>query len=116
MGLNLSKTGISHRFMEELLAYCAENNLIEKVVLFGSRTRGDFRPASDIDLAIRTSSDASHSKQNLIAADIEEMNTPLKLDISFFNRLTKQSFISNIKEEGVVVYEQRKNLREVKRL
>ncbi|MGY0694623.1 nucleotidyltransferase domain-containing protein [Virgibacillus sp. FSP13] len=57
-------TGISQRFIDELLAYCSSNSLIKKVVLFGSRARGDFHLRSDIDLAIyklaKNASDLNH--------------------------------------------------------
>ncbi len=43
---------------------------------------------------------------------IQEMSTHLKLDIVFMNRLTKKDLISNINQEGVIIYEKGKALRE----
>lgn len=106
-----NKTGISKRFINELRNYCLRNTQIDKISLFGSRARGDYRGASDIDLAIFIR-EGSHTQQNLIEHAISEMSTPLKIDIVFINRLTKEKLISNIKNEGVVIYEQGKALRE----
>ncbi|MGG4012466.1 nucleotidyltransferase domain-containing protein [Bacillus smithii] len=61
VSLYWQSTGISQRFMKDLLAYCFSNPVIQKVVLFGSRARGDYRKTSDIDLAIYTNN-ATHSK------------------------------------------------------
>jgi hypothetical protein len=105
-----NSTGISKRFMNELKRYCSTNPSINKVVLFGSRARGDYERTSDIDLALSTNH-LTHSQQNLIEEDIHEMPTPLKIDIVFMDRLSKQTFISNIMKDGVVVYEQRKAAR-----
>jgi predicted nucleotidyltransferase len=98
------KTGISERFIQELQIYCGRNENIEKVILFGSRARGDHRKTSDIDLALYTNH-LSHSEQSLIEADILDMSTPLKMDILFQNRLNKEKLILNIKREGVIVYD-----------
>lgn len=106
-----NETGISKRFLDELQAYCRENESVEKVILFGSRARGDHRNTSDIDLALVTN-DLSHSKQNLIAEDIYNMSTPLRIDILFLDRLSKEKLISNIWNEGVIIYEKGKALRE----
>lgn len=45
------KTGISERVLGEIKA-AAEKYSAEKVILFGSRARGDYHKKSDIDLAV----------------------------------------------------------------
>lgn len=103
-------TGISEKFIRELIAYCSSNISIEKVLLFGSRARGDYRKTSDIDLAIFTNG-VTHSQQNLILHTILQMSTPLKLDVLFFDRLSKEKLKSNILHDGVIIYEQGAALR-----
>ena len=98
-------TGISERFIKELVTYCTNHTLINRVVLFGSRARGEHSSRSDIDLAI-TTINCSHSEQNLIAQSIEEMTTPSKIDILFTNRLQKEKLLANINKEGMILYEQ----------
>lgn len=45
------ETGIKPRVMDEIKALAKKYNM-DKVILFGSRARGDFKRASDIDLAV----------------------------------------------------------------
>jgi uncharacterized protein len=104
-------TGISKRFINELQSYCSKNHQLEKILLFGSRARGDYHRSSDIDLAVFTKR-ISHTEQNLIGHAINEMSTPLKIDVVFMDRLKKEKLISNIIKEGVIIYEQGKALRE----
>lgn len=111
MEAHWNATGISKRFISELQNFCLKNDQIEKIVLFGSRARGDYHRTSDIDLAVFTKK-CSHTQQNLIEQAIKEMSTPLKIDVVFIDRLTKEKLIFNIRKEGVVVYEQGKALRE----
>jgi uncharacterized protein len=108
---NWNSTGVSIRFIQELQDYCRIDSTIERIVLFGSRARGDFHKTSDIDLAIFTNG-LSHTQQNLISQKIYEMPTPLKIDVLFVNRISKEKLISNIMNEGVVIYEKGAALRE----
>ena len=55
---------------------------VEKVVLFGSRARGDCREASDIDLAVFTSGRAFKDKL-LFTEQIDQLDTLLKIDLVF---------------------------------
>ena len=50
MAISEKDTGIKAKVTEEI-AELAKRCGVEKVVLFGSRARGDFGRASDIDLA-----------------------------------------------------------------
>lgn len=81
----------------------AEKYPISKIVLFGSRARGDNNPKSDIDIAIYTSVELKN-KGHLIS-DIDDLETLLKIDIIFVNQDTDEKLISNIQREGVVIYE-----------
>ena len=68
-------TGIKKQVLDEILM-AAEKNNIEKVILFGSRARGDYRKTSDIDLAV------SGGRIAHFQADIEEkVSTLLSFDI-----------------------------------
>jgi len=46
------ENGIKSIVIDEI-KHLAEKNKIQKVILFGSRARGDFWRASDIDLAVK---------------------------------------------------------------
>ena len=48
---NFEKTGIRPAVVEEIKKI-AEKYEVKKIILFGSRARGDYHRASDIDLAV----------------------------------------------------------------
>lgn len=62
MSQKLKTENIPQRFLDALIPYCFSNHFIEKVILFGSRARGDCESASDIDLAILTNGPRIHNK------------------------------------------------------
>ena len=47
----MEHTGIKPKVIEEIRTFARKYN-IDKVILFGSRARGDYRRTSDIDLAV----------------------------------------------------------------
>lgn len=92
-------TGISEKVIKEI-CMTAEKYQIEKVILFGSRARGDFKRTSDIDLAV------SGGNFDRFALDIEEeTSTLLKYDIVNLDRSMQQELRDAINKEGRVLYE-----------
>ncbi len=92
-------TGIKKQVMDEILAV-ADKNGIEKIILFGSRARGDYKRTSDIDLAIWGGNAAR------FRADIdEEVSTLLSFDIVNMDGSVQEELVDSIKREGKVLYE-----------
>lgn len=73
---------------------------INKVILFGSRVRGDNREKSDIDLAV-------YGKGNIcdFIYDLETgIDTLLEFDVTQVNRELDPLFMDQIQEEGITIY------------
>lgn len=74
----------------------------EKLVLFGSRARGDHRLASDIDLAVYG------LKNELPLRDaLEELPTLLKFDVVSVREETDRLLLAEIERDGVLLMEKR---------
>ena len=76
-----------------------ENNKKYKIVLFGSRARGDYKVTSDIDLAVLDK--VSREEQYKIMNEIDLLDIAYKIDIVFIDSNTKEELIESIKREGV---------------
>lgn len=72
----------------------------EKIVLFGSRARGDNRERSDIDLAIYGLPESSQSQ---FRAEIDELPTLLDFDIVFVSPQTDPALLKNIEKDGKIL-------------
>ena len=95
----MEKTGIKKVVMEEILNL-AKKHGIKELILFGSRARGDFNRASDIDLAARGGALCR------FALDVEdETSTPLRYDVVDLDRNVQEDLRKMIETEGVVLYE-----------
>lgn len=73
---------------------------IQKVILFGSRARGDYRDQSDIDLAVKG------GKGNLFAIDVDETtSTLLMYDVVNLDKAVQPELMESIEREGIIIYE-----------
>lgn len=83
------------------LAELARRYGASRLVLFGSRARGDHHERSDIDLAVYGMPQANRSAFWLEA---EELPTLLKLDIVHILPGMDPDFLRNIEKDGVTLY------------
>ena len=87
--------------MEELyrqLAALARRYGAKRLVLYGSRARGDHRYNSDIDLAVYGMPEANRAN---FWMGCEELPTLLKFDIVHITDGMNPAFLANIKKDGV---------------
>jgi len=87
----------------QLIQDIAKKYAIKRIVVFGSRARGDHTPTSDIDLAVYTLPEFVN--KGYFSSEIDDLATLLKIDVVFINDYTDTNLVENIKKEGVVIYE-----------
>ena len=81
------------------LAELARRHGAQRLVLFGSRARGDNKERSDIDLAIYGIDDRGRQAQ--LAQAIEDLPTLLDFDLVFVRADTDPKLLQNIEKDGV---------------
>lgn len=82
----------------ELLAL-AEARGLNRLILFGSRARGDNRERSDIDLAV------SGGDVVRFSLDVEELPTLLSFDVVNLDGAVQPELLESIRREGITLYE-----------
>lgn len=85
------------------LARLAAKYGAKKLVLFGSRARGDHHPRSDIDLAIYGMPEKNRS---LFWWDAEDLPTLLKFDLVHIDPNMDPALLKEIEKDGVALYEE----------
>ena len=85
---------------KEALPSLARECGLDRVVLFGSRARGDNRERSDIDLAV-----SGGDRVRFALRAEEELPTLLSLDIVDLDGPVQAERLESIRREGVVLYE-----------
>lgn len=96
----MENTGIKPEVIEEIRRI-ARYYHVQKVVLFGSRARGDYHRASDIDLAV------VGGDFDAFAVDVKEKtSTLLDFDVINLNQMIQEKLLQSISKEGCVLYEE----------
>lgn len=95
----MKENGIQDFVIEEIKALARKYNL-NKVILFGSRARGDYKSRSDIDLAV------SGGDCIRFSLDVQEnTSTLLFFDIVNLDGTVQKELLESIEKEGVSIYE-----------
>jgi predicted nucleotidyltransferase len=94
--------GLPDSAMQKINSVFVQYKSIEKVVIYGSRARGDFRKGSDIDLVIFGKLDSMDKIH--IAGQIEDLPIPYLVDISLFSNIKNENLIEHIERIGKVFY------------
>ena len=76
---------------------------IEKVVIYGSRAKGNYRPGSDIDITL-FGENVTRDTLSKLDWEIDELNTPYLFDISIYTKLNAPSLQEHIDRIGQVFY------------
>lgn len=93
------ETGVENHIWEEIITL-ARRYEMQRVILFGSRARGDYRRTSDIDLAV------SGGNVPAFMIDVEEdVSTLLNFDIVDMGKEMQEELRMSILTEGKVIYE-----------
>jgi predicted nucleotidyltransferase len=100
--------GLSDKVIKQLQNIFSQYEDIEKVTIYGSRAKGNYRKGSDIDLVFY----GNNLNQKIIYSieeDIEELYLPYLFDIAIFSHIKNKELIEHIQRVGKIFYE-RKNI------
>ena len=88
--------------IERQIIFLAKEFNLERVILFGSRARGDNRERSDIDLAVE--GERADCIEFSLAAD-ENISTLFMFDFVIVDETLSAELRAAIDKEGVILYE-----------
>ena len=95
----IMKIDIPDVVLKDIAAF-AENNSVEKVVLFGSRARGTNTERSDVDLAVY-GGDFDSFYWNIT----DNVNSLLSFDVINADKNISEKLKMEIERDGIVIYE-----------
>ncbi len=99
----MQSTGLTIEETKKINTVFSRHSEIEKVLIYGSRAMGNFKPASDIDLTL-IGTEIDLSLQLKIEFELDDLMLPYKFDLSIFNKITNSEFIDHIKRVGKDFY------------
>lgn len=76
---------------------------IEEAVLYGSRAKGTYKPASDVDLTFKGDKLNIHLL-NKIDRQLDDLLLPYTFDLSIHHHISQQDLLEHISRVGKIFY------------
>jgi predicted nucleotidyltransferase len=81
-----------------------KNKDVRRVILFGSRARGENRKNSDIDLCVEFKNNLSFREKRKLKEELESLTGLYSLDLIFYDEIDEK-FKAHILKQGRLLYE-----------
>ncbi|MDP2752629.1 MAG: nucleotidyltransferase domain-containing protein [Rhodocyclaceae bacterium] len=95
---NLTNGGLPIHAADRMRTVFANHPAIEQIVLFGSRAKGNYKPASDIDLAVFGS--LGDSELGNIGWELDDLLLPWEIDLIPFESISNVDLREHIAHVG----------------
>ncbi|MFH0730458.1 MAG: nucleotidyltransferase domain-containing protein [Pseudomonadota bacterium] len=95
--------GLEKETVEKIKRVFARHPEVETAILYGSRAKGNFKPGSDIDLAL-TGDGLDLKLLNRISLDIDDLFLPYTFDFSIYHHIANSDLLDHIERVGAVFY------------
>jgi predicted nucleotidyltransferase len=99
------KYGLPDAAIGKICAVLRRHPQVERAILYGSRTKGNYKKGSDIDLTLLGSADLTLNVLYKILDDLDELLLPYTIDLSIFDNIDDPEVIDHIQRVGVAFYE-----------
>ena len=100
----MMRYGLSGETLRELHEIFLKYRNIQEVVIYGSRAKGNYRPGSDIDLALKTDGDFGFTELLKIGNDFEDSDLPYFVDVLIYDAISNSELKAHIDRVGKVLY------------
>lgn len=92
--------GVKEKFRKRIIEILADNERVQRVVLFGSRAMQTYTPESDIDL-VRYGDGLTLTDQAKLTAAMEELPLPQRVDLLRNKTIKNKKLLEHIQKHGV---------------
>ncbi|MEI8140769.1 MAG: nucleotidyltransferase domain-containing protein [bacterium] len=100
----MTNTGLPASAVAKICGVFQDYPLINRVILYGSRAMGTFRPGSDIDLCIEGEA-LGLTEMLAIETRIDDLLLPWKVDLSLLQTIDNEALKDHIRRVGVNFYQ-----------
>jgi predicted nucleotidyltransferase len=76
---------------------------VEQAIIYGSRAKESYKPASDIDITLK-GDDLSSTIIGQITWELDDLLLPYTFDISIYDQITNETLKMHIANEGAILY------------
>lgn len=96
--------GLPDQVIKSLQEVFRKHPSIEKVTLYGSRAKGNYKNGSDIDLCM-SGKTIDFSEISRISDEIDDLMLPYKTDLSLDREIENPDLLAHIERIGLIFYQ-----------
>lgn len=96
--------GLDTKYMEMIRSIFSRYPEVEKVILFGSRAKGNYKRGADIDMAVAGEGVVKNTLSSL-QGEFEDSLLPFFVDIISYGGIANSELKEHIDRVGKVIYE-----------
>lgn len=98
------KYGLNEDTIERIVRVIKNHPQVERVIIYGSRAKGNYKPSSDIDLTL-VGEQVTLEIMNKISWQLDDLLLPYTIDLSIFHHIHQSDLLDHIKRVGSSFYE-----------
>ena len=95
--------GLKDHIIKKIQEVFAKYAALERVVLYGSRAKGNYTIGSDIDLTM-IGENIEHRTINKITNDLDDLMLPYRIDVSIYQHIKNKELIAHINRVGKIIF------------
>ena len=103
----MTTTGLDNSDIKKIQSVFNLHPEIEKAILFGSRAKGNYKPASDIDLTL-VGNNLTLTIQQTSENELDDLLLPYKFDISIYHTISSNELVDHIERVGLLFFQNEK--------
>ena len=98
--------GLEENTISKIKTVFSKFSQIKKVILYGSRAKGNFHNGSDIDITLQGENITLSNTVYPLLDSLDDLYLPYIFDISILAHIKDQNLIDHINRVGIVFYSQ----------
>jgi len=104
------KFGLKQHIIDGIVSVFEQYSKVDKATIFGSRAKGNYRPDSDIDIAIK-GQDLDYKDVTDISSLLDDLNIGLSIDLLNYNSIKEHALKEHIDRVGIEFYSRWKKMK-----
>lgn len=101
--INAQELGLKSTDIEKIQIIFKNYSEIERVIIYGSRAKGNYKPYSDIDITL-VGLKIDITLQNKIENELDDLLLPYKFDVSVFHKIENKDLVDHINRIGKIIF------------
>ena len=97
------KFGLKKTTIKQIIKVFSSFSEVEEAIIFGSRAKGNYKPASDIDITLK-GDELTLRDLNKISMALYDIPLPYTFDLSIYKQIDNPELIEHIDRVGKLFY------------